>query len=92
MPSRLINELQRRYFAQTNGGQLLAVVLHGCAVSMRQDALSDLDLLLITDQTASAFHALWYVEETPCDLHVQRRGARREDPGPKTLQHEIFCF
>ena len=70
MPSHLIDELQRRYLAQTNHGQLLAIVMHGSAASIRQDALSDLDLLLITDQTTPAFHALWQIDGTPCDLHV----------------------
>jgi len=70
MPSRVIDELQRRYSAQTSGGQLLGVVLHGSAVSKRQDASSDLDLLLITDQAGPAFHALWHIDQAPCDLHI----------------------
>lgn len=70
MSSRLLDELQRRYSAQTHGGHLLAVLLHGSAASLRQDGSSDLDLLLITDQTVPAFHALWHIDQTPCDLHL----------------------
>lgn len=70
MPSRLIDELQRRYAAETGAGRLLGVVLHGSAVSQRQDALSDLDLLLITDQAGPAFHDLWHIDQTACDLHI----------------------
>lgn len=70
MHSRLLDELQRRYAAHTRGGQLLGVILHGSAASKRQDALSDLDLLLITDQAGPAFHALWHIDQIPCDLHI----------------------